>query len=127
MEKTNLLYTTSHEWLAVDGDVVTVGITEFAVKSLTDLVFIDLPQVGRAAAAGESFGEIESVKAVSDLLAPVTGEIVGVNDALVDNLEILNSDPYDKGWMVRIKMTSPLPTGLLDFKTYQQQCSEHGA
>ena len=108
-----LLYAKTHEWVSVDatgakpagGRVATVGISAFAVEALTDLVYIELPKVGRQVKHGESFGEIESVKAVSDLYSPVDGEIVAVNDALTGHLETLNADPYGQGWIVKIRMS----------------------
>ncbi len=96
-------YLASHEWARKDGDAVLVGITDVAVKHLSDLVFIDLPDSGTAVEQGQAFGEIESVKAVSELLSPVTGTIVAVNDGLVDNLGELADDPFGAGWMLRIE------------------------
>ena len=100
-----LKYTKSHEWVRVEGDIVTMGITEFAVKHLSDLVFIDLPEVGQTVKQGESFAEIESVKAVADVYAAVTGEIAEVNEALSDEVETISADCYGKGWIVKIKMS----------------------
>jgi len=94
----------SHEWVRREADgLATIGVSAYAVEALTDLVFMQLPAVGRRVKAGESFGEIESVKAVSDLYAPVSGEIVAVNTALPNALEMLGKDPYDSGWLVRIR------------------------
>jgi len=94
----------SHEWVRKEADgLATIGVSAYAVEALTDLVFMQLPAVGRRVKAGESFGEIESVKAVSDLYAPVSGEIVAVNTALPNALEMLGKDPYDSGWLVRIR------------------------
>ena len=100
-----LKYTKSHEWVRIEGDIVTMGITEFAVKHLSDLVFIDLPEVGQTVKQGESFAEIESVKAVADVYAVVTGEIAEVNEALSDEVETISADCYGKGWIVKIKMS----------------------
>ena len=131
MRPEQLLYAETHEWLRVDDQspdrIATVGVSAFAVEALTDLVYIQLPDVGQTVTAGASFGEVESVKAVSDLYSPVEGEIVEVNTTLPDDLEILSSDPYGKGWIVKIKITDE--TGLndlLDFDAYQKQCAEEG-
>jgi len=125
-----LLYTKTHEWVHVDTDengakLAVVGLSAFALEALTDLVYADLPSVGTQVQAGESFGEIESVKAVSDIYSPVDGEIVEVNNALVDDLESLGDDPYENGWFVKIKISDE--TGLeslLDYEAYQKQCEE---
>jgi glycine cleavage system H protein len=98
------VYSKEHEWVTVDGDVATVGISDFAQDQLGDVVYIDLPSEGDALIAGESFGEIESVKSVSELFAPVSGEIVEVNTALGDTPETVNSDPYGAGWMIKIRI-----------------------
>jgi glycine cleavage system H protein len=97
-------YSNEHEWVVVDGDVATVGISEFAQHQLGEVVYVDLPSEGDSVAAGETFGEIESVKSVSELYAPVSGEIVAVNDALSDTPETVNADPHGEGWMVKIKL-----------------------
>jgi glycine cleavage system H protein len=102
MDPAALKYAKSHEWVAVEGDVATIGITDFAVEQLTDLVYIELPEVGKEFAAGESFGVVESVKAVSDLYAPVSGEVVEINEALRDAPELLNSDPFGEGWIAKV-------------------------
>ena len=120
-------YAPTHEWVAADNGIATVGISDFAVKVLTDLVFLELPEVGKQVDAGEMFGEIESVKAVSDLLAPVSGEVVAVNSAVADNLDTLASDPYEDGWLVKIKMKNADELAkLLDYDAYQKQCAESG-
>jgi glycine cleavage system H protein len=124
-----LLFAKTHEWVRIEesdgGQLATVGISDFALQQLTDLVYIDLPEVGRQVAAGEPFGEIESVKAVSDLYSPVTGEIVAVNDALKDSLEVFSQDPYNAGWVMKVRVTDAQSLqGLLDYKAYQQQCAE---
>jgi glycine cleavage system H protein len=127
-----LLYAKTHEWVHVDRDtagqkIATVGISHFAVEALTDLVYIELPEVGRRVKAGESFGEVESVKAVSDLYSPVGGEIVEVNGSLTDRLDQLHDDPYGAGWIVKIKMSDESGLAdLLDHKAYQKQCAEEG-
>jgi glycine cleavage system H protein len=125
----NLLFAKTHEWVAVAEEggqkVATVGLTKFAVEALTDLVFIELPKVGRQVKAEESFCEVESVKAVSDVYAPVTGEVVAVNESLPDNLETLSRDPYGEGWIARIKITDDNALAkLMDHAAYQKQCAE---
>jgi glycine cleavage system H protein len=98
-------YAKSHEYIHVEGDIGTVGITEYAQKELGDVVFVELPQVGAQLEQGDELGSIESVKAVSELFAPASGEVVEVNEALADKPELVNTDPYGDGWMVRIKLT----------------------
>lgn len=110
----------THEWIRPEGDgLATVGISAYAVEALTDLVFMQLPEVGRKVKAGESIGEIESVKAVSDFYAPVSGEIVAVNATLPDHLETLGTDPYGAGWIVKVRPDEPGEIGgLLDRSAY---------
>ena len=117
----DLKFAKTHEWVRSEaGDVNTVGISSYAVEALTDLVFMQLPAVGTRVKAGESFGEIESVKAVSDLYAPISGEIVEVNTALPGKLEMLGKDPYGEGWVVRIKADNPAELdALLDRGAYE--------
>lgn len=98
-----LHYAKSHEWVRVDSDEVTIGITDYAQHALGDVVFAELPEVGRTLSAGEPFGVVESVKAASDVYAPVSGEVVAINDALLNAPETLNTDPYGEGWMLKIK------------------------
>jgi glycine cleavage system H protein len=124
-----LKYAKTHEWVQLDTEggqkIATVGISAFAVEALTDLVFMQLPEVGRKVNAGESFGEIESVKAVSDLYSPVTGEVVAVNTALPNKLETLSVDPYGAGWIAKIKLTGDAGlSDLMDYAAYQKQCAE---
>jgi glycine cleavage system H protein len=124
-----LLFAKTHEWVAITNDggqkIATVGISAFAVEALTDLVFIELPKIGRQVKARESFCEVESVKAVSDVYAPVTGEVVAVNESLPDNLETLSRDPYGDGWIARIKVTDDSSiANLMDHAAYQRQCAE---
>lgn len=116
----DLRFAKSHEWIrAENGGVATVGISAYAVEALTDLVFMQLPTVGRRVKAGESIGEIESVKAVSDIYAPVSGEIVEVNASLPERLETLGRDPFGDGWLVRIRPDDPAEmAGLLDQAAY---------
>ena len=99
-----LKYTEDHEWLRVEGDSITVGITDFAQNSLGDIVYVELPELGASVEAGESIGNIESVKAVAELYCPVSGETVAINNELEDQPELTNSDPYEKGWILKLKV-----------------------
>lgn len=121
---TDRKYSPTHEWFAVDDDVVTVGITQFAADELTDITYVDLPKVGTLVAPGEEFGEIESVKATSELVSAVGGEIVEVNPELADAPELVNNDPFGAGCMVKIKTTdlSPLDD-LMDAAAYEAHCA----
>lgn len=119
-------YLKSHEWCKIDGDTASIGITDYAVSHLSDLVFLDLPKKGSSVTADEAFGEIESVKAVSDLYSPVTGEVVDVNDELPDNLETLANDPFEAAWMIKVKF-SDQSDNLLDASGYEEHLkSEEG-
>lgn len=129
MNPEELLYAETHEWARIteeDGQkFATVGISAFAVEQLTDLVYMELPEAGLQVAVGGEFGEVESVKAVSPLYSPVDGEIVEVNTKLPDALEVLNEDPYDAGWIIKIKITDEGGLSkLLDYQAYQKQCAE---
>jgi glycine cleavage system H protein len=125
MNLDSLKYTRSHEWVAVEGKIATVGITDFAVHQLTDLVHIELPKVGRTFREGETFGEVESVKAVSDLYAPVDGEITAINDKLADDLGVLSDDPFGKGWMIKLSVADPASLArLLDRTSYLEHCAD---
>ena len=116
----DLRYSTDHEWVRVDGDTVTIGITEYAQDALGDVVFVELPEAGTPVAAGTTFSEVESTKSVSDIYAPVTGAISAVNDTLESAPELLNSDPYGDGWICRIEMTDPSELdGLMDADAYR--------
>ncbi len=131
MQPQDLLYAKTHEWVHVREDgpdrFATIGISHFAVEALTDLVFLELPEVGRQVKAGESFGEIESVKAVSDLYSPVTGEVIEVNAGLPDKLETFQDDPYGDAWIAKIKITDEAGLAeLMDHAAYQKQCAEEG-
>jgi glycine cleavage system H protein len=115
----DLLYHPDHDWARVEDGVATFGITWFAQDALGEVVFFDPPEVGSSVTAGELYAEVESVKAVSDVIAPLTGEIVEVNTALADTPEAINDDPYGAGWMVRVKLTDPAQAdGLMDSETY---------
>ncbi len=116
----NLKYTKDHEWVSIDGNVGTVGITDHAQGELGDVVFVELPSVGKAVKQHESFGTIEAVKAVSDLYAPVSGSVAEVNGDLTSTAELVNKDPYGKGWMVKIKLSRPEEvSGLLSASAYK--------
>lgn len=101
-----LKYASSHEWARLEGDIVVVGITDHAQEALGDLVFVELPEVGDTVAAGDEAGVVESVKAASDIYAPVSGEVIAINTALEDTPELINSDPYGEGWMYKIRVSS---------------------
>ena len=121
-------YLDSHEWAKLDGELITVGITDFAVEELSngnegDLVYCDLPDIGRVVEQGETFGEIESVKAVSDLNAPVGGEIVEINSEIEEHLETLSEDPWKKGWLIKIRPTDKSLDHLLDAEAYEKHIS----
>jgi glycine cleavage system H protein len=113
-------YTKTHEWITVDGKTVTVGITDFAQAQLGDVVFLELPAVGRKLASRESFGVIESVKAASDLYSPVAGRITEVNEKLSAKPELVNSDPYGDGWILKLELAGDLPSDLLDEAAYKK-------
>ena len=124
MDPKTLRFTPSHEWVHLDGDVATVGISRFAVDQLTDLIMIDLPKVGAKVKAGKTFGEVESVKAVSDLYAPVDGEVVAVNGDVAGNVQILAEDPYVKGWLIKVKLDGAPPATLLDHDAYEKKVAD---
>ena len=114
-------YAKSHEYVHVEGDVGTVGITDYAQKELGDVVFVELPQVGTQLEQGDELGSIESVKAVSELFAPASGEVVEVNEALALKPELVNTDPYGDGWMVRVKLSTPEEVDeLMDAEEYEE-------
>jgi glycine cleavage system H protein len=120
------LYTTTHEWVTVDGKSATVGITDFAQSQLGDVVFLDLPSPGRKLAARQSFGVVESVKAASDLYAPIAGRVTAVNDKLAAKPELINSDPYGDGWILKLEVAGELPSDLLDEAAYKQHTEASG-
>jgi len=125
----DLLYAETHEWVRVENEggakMATVGITAFAVQQLTDIVYLELPEVGRRVSAGQEFGEVESVKAVSPLYSPVDGQIVAVNQGLADHLETLSQDPFGEGWIIKVKLSDEQSLAkLLDQKAYEKQCAE---
>ena len=116
----DLRYSSDHEWIRRDGDVITIGITDYAQDSLGDVVFVEQPEVGQTVAASDTFTEVESTKSVSDIYAPVSGSISAVNDALESQPELLNSDPYGEGWICRITMTDVAELdALMDAEAYR--------
>jgi glycine cleavage system H protein len=118
----DLLYHAEHDWVRLDGETATFGITWFAQEALGEVVFFDPPEVGSTVTAGEPYAEVESVKAVSDVIAPLSGEITEVNTALGDGPEAINSDPYGEGWMVKVKLSDPSEReSLLDAAAYTSQ------
>jgi glycine cleavage system H protein len=119
-------YSKTHEWVTVDGKTATIGITDFAQSQLGDVVFLELPSTGRKLSAQEGFGVIESVKAASDLYSPVDGRIVVVNEKLSSKPELINSDPYGEGWILKVELTSDLPDDLLDEAEYKKVTEESG-
>ena len=131
MNAEELLYAETHEWVYLEEQggrkLATVGISAFAVEQLTDLVYMELPDVGTVVSSGGEFGEVESVKAVSPLYSPVDGEVVEVNSSLPDSLETLNSDPYGDGWIVKVQVSDETSLSkLMDYAAYQNQCAEEG-
>jgi glycine cleavage system H protein len=120
-----LQYTRSHEWVRTEGDTATIGITDHAQDELGDVVFVELPEVGATLDAGDSFGTVESVKAVSDLYTPVGGEVNEVNEALNDQPEKINEDPYGEGWMVKLRVSDE-GSDLLSASDYEQLVEEEG-
>lgn len=123
MDPSTAKYAKSHEWVSLDGDEATIGISDFAVKQLTDLVYIELPPVGKSFSAGEEFGVVESVKAASDLYAPLSGEVTAANTDLEDDLAALSDDPFGKGWMIKMKVADPSEVeALLDRAAYEKHC-----
>ncbi len=123
----DLRYTKEHEWVRVDGETGTIGITDYAQDQLGDIVFVELPAPGAPMQASQKFGEIESVKAVSELFAPVSGEITEANDALADSPELVNDDPYGDGWMVKVRLSDAAELdGLLSADEYEAFIEEEG-
>lgn len=122
MNPKELLYAPTHEWVRIDGDTATVGITHFAQDQLGDLTFVELLRLGDTAVAGKEIGSVESVKAASEIYAPVSGEIIEINTGLENAPELINQEPYGAGWMFKIKLTAPA-SGLLDADAYAAQCA----
>ena len=124
MVPAELRYTKDHEWIRVEGDEAVVGITQYAADQLGDIVFVELPDAGRSLEQHATFGVVESVKAVSDLFAPIAGEVTATNDDLGGTPEVVNTDPYGAGWMLRVKLANPDEVeGLLDAAAYEQLTS----
>jgi glycine cleavage system H protein len=125
MDPKSLRYAPTHEWVSIQDDVATVGISKFAVDQLSDLTLIELPAVGTRLAAGKSFGEVESVKSVSDLYAPVAGEVVEVNDEVAGNVQLLSDDPFGAGWLIKIRVDDPATVAqLMDHDAYEKTVAE---
>jgi glycine cleavage system H protein len=117
----NLKYTKDHEWIRIDGNVGTIGITEYAQGELGDVVFIELPPVGKIVEHGQSFGTVEAVKAVSDLYAPVSGAVAEINKEIQDSPELVNKEPYERGWMIKVTLANPDEVkALLDVAAYKK-------
>lgn len=118
-------YSKTHEWFRPEGDVVTIGISKFAADELTDITFVDLPAVGASVTAGQPFGVVESVKATSDLISSVSGEVVKVNERLADEPELVNNDSFNEGWMIQIRMSDPAGLdNLMDADAYEQMLAQ---
>lgn len=127
MPPSGLKFSKTHEWVRLEGDRAVIGISDFAVKELTDLVYIELPKVGNQVAVGRVFGEVESVKAVSDLYAPVSGKVIDANTRLVDDLSLLSTDPYGDGWIAKIQLSDSAGIGqLMDQAQYEAFCAAGG-
>lgn len=127
MNQEELRYAETHEWVHVESGVATIGISAFAAEQLTDLVYMELPEVGRKLSAGEEFGEVESVKAVSPMYSPVDGEVIEVNDQLPANLDLLSNDAFGAGWMMKVRLDNEASlANLQDYAAYQKQCAQGG-
>ncbi|HNX51569.1 MAG TPA: glycine cleavage system protein GcvH [Thermoanaerobaculaceae bacterium] len=125
-QPTDRMYSRTHEWALLAGDVVTVGITQFAQEQLGDVVFVELPAVGAAVAPGKAAGNIESVKAVSEVFSPVAGTVVEVNTALEGHPELINKEPFGEGWLMRVKVVAGATAGLMDAAAYEKFLAEEG-
>jgi len=121
----DLQYSEEHEWVRIDGDIATIGITDYAQEQLGDIVFVDLPAVGETVEAGSVIGELESTKSVSDVFAPISGEVVARNDSLESSPEVINSDAYGEGWLLRVRPSDEDPTaGLIEAEAYAALTAE---
>ena len=122
MDPQKLRYAKTHEWASLEGDTCTIGISQFAVEQLTDVIYIDLPDLDDPVSIGDSFGEIESVKAVSDMYSPVVGDVIAVNEKLQNDPTIISKDPYEKGWIIKVKVEKGTTLDhLMTFEQYQKQ------
>ncbi len=126
-EPQDRVYSESHEWAKIEGDTATVGITQYAQEQLGDVVFVELPAVGRSVIRGETIGTIESVKAVSDLFSPVAGTVLEINGELEAHPELVNQDPYGAGWLLRLQVAAGAADGLMDAAAYERYVAEEGA
>jgi glycine cleavage system H protein len=128
MRPSDLRYTKTHEWVRIEKDIATTGITDFAVTALSDLVYVDLPAVTDLLEQGQPYAEVESVKAVSDVYAPLSGEIVELNEEVGDNLDLVSKEPFGKGWLVKFRLSHPneIET-LLTAEAYEKHCQEESA
>lgn len=125
MNPKNLKYHKEHDWARIEGDVATLGVTDYAQESLGDIVYIELPEVGAEVSAGVSYAEIESVKAVSDVFAPVSGTVIEANDEVVDAPELINESPYEDGWLIKIKLSDPGEADdLMSAEAYEEMLAE---
>ncbi|WP_158859190.1 glycine cleavage system protein GcvH [Lunatibacter salilacus] len=115
-----LKYTKDHEWVKIEGDIATIGITEFAQKELGDIVYVEVETVGETFSVGEVFGTVEAVKTVSDLFMPVSGEIIELNEALEAAPELVNESPYEEGWMIKVKLSGEPPADLMSHNAYSE-------
>jgi len=121
----DLRYSSSHEWAYLEGQVITIGITQFAQDQLGDVVFVELPEVGAELTAGDAVAVVESVKAASDIYAPVSGKVIAVNESLQDNPELINSDPYEDGWFFKIEITDSSGfDAMMDADSYLDHCAD---
>jgi len=119
----NLKYSKTHEWVRMENDIAVIGITDHAQSELGDVVFLSLPEVGRILKYDEPFGEVESVKAVSELYSPLSGEVVEVNTAIIDSTEVVNEDPYERGWLIKVRISDPSELDkLMDADAYAKHC-----
>lgn len=125
---TDVKYLESHEWIRMEGDEGTVGISDYAQEELNDVVYVELPEVGDAFKKGEVFGTVESVKAASDVYMPMSGKVIAINEALTDSPQLVNQDPYGAGWFVKIEVSNPSEyDDLLDAEAYRKICEEQAA
>ena len=126
-EPSDLKFSETHEWVHLDGDVATVGVSRFAVEQLTDLTLLELPKVGSKVSSGKSFGVIESVKSANDVYSPVSGEVIAINDAATTDFGLLANDPYGEGWLIKVRVANPatdLAPGLLDHAAYEKKIAD---